>query len=179
MTSSSSFRPAQKPLLHQMNKPIVETVRRSLSNMSLSSRYSYDNIADQEDHVQETLPSLTDPHHHSKAMKRIYMTQHSVQADNVSTNSSATLRTDSYRQAHPLQSFAFDYPKRPLLPQSRKSTEHDNQPRIKANKHYEISVWRETINGFCDDAKYLFSIVCLLVSLLAEFLLCLPSWLVP
>ena len=140
MTSSSSFRPAQKPLLHQMNKPIVETRRRSLSNMSLSSRYSYDNIADQEDHVQETLPSSTDPHHHSNAMKRIYMNQHSVQADNVSTNSSATLRTDSYRQAHPLQSFAFDYPKRPLLPQSRKSTEHDNQPRIKANKHYEISV---------------------------------------
>jgi hypothetical protein len=127
-----------------MNKPIVESLRRSLSNMSLSSRYSYDNIADQEDHVQETLPSLTDPHHHSKVMKRIYMNQHSVQADNVSTNSSATLRTDSYRQAHPLQSFAFDYPKRPLLPQSRKSTEHDNQPRFD-KKQSMVSVMMQNI----------------------------------
>ena len=29
-----------------------------------------------------------------------------------------TLRTESYRQAHPLQTFAFDYPKQPLISQS-------------------------------------------------------------
>jgi len=49
-----------------------------------------------------------------------------------------TLRTDSYRQAHPLQSFAFDYPKRSLLPQSIEN--NNNRRKINGNKQYEISV---------------------------------------
>lgn len=126
-----------------MNKPIVESLGRSLSNMSLSSRCSYDNLDGHEDQFSETVPYYPpgQSNHSKSALKRIYMNQHSVQADTMSTNSSATLRTDSYRQAHPLQSFAFDYPKRPLISQSRKPTDHpSNRTRANANKQYEISV---------------------------------------
>jgi len=70
-------------------------------------------------------------------MKRIYINQNSTQSDTLSTNSALTLRTDSYRQAHPLQSFAFDYPKRSLLPQS---IENNNRRKLNGNKHYEIAV---------------------------------------
>jgi hypothetical protein len=47
-----------------------------------------------------------------------------------------TLRTESYRQAHPLQSFAFEYPKQPLISQSGEK----NDQQIGLKKHYEISV---------------------------------------
>ena len=59
-----------------------------------------------------------------------------LNGDTASTNSAMTLRTESYRQAHPLQSFAFDYPKRSLISQT--ITKKDNQNGN--NKHYEISV---------------------------------------
>jgi hypothetical protein len=140
VASSSSFQPVQKPLLHQVNKPIVESLRRSLSNMSLSSRCSYDNIDGNTDDIQQTLPDYTKTHTNPKALKRFYMNQHATQADSVSTNSSATLRTDSYRQAHPLQSFAFDYPRRPLLSQSRKSNDNDSRQKLNGTKQYEIAV---------------------------------------
>jgi len=143
VNSSTSYQPAQKPLLHhQINKPIGESLGRSLSNMSLSSRCSYDNLDGRDDQIGETLPYYTNTHSNSKsALKRVYMNQHSVQADTMSTNSSATLRTDSYRQAHPLQSFAFDYPKRPLIAQSRKPNESENnRTRLNGTKQYEISV---------------------------------------
>lgn len=125
-----------------MNKPVVESLGRSLSNMSLSSRCSYDNLDGRDDQVGESLPYYGNTHSNPKStLKRVYMNQHSVQADTMSTNSSATLRTDSYRQAHPLQSFAFDYPKRPLISQSRKPAEQENnRTRFNGNKQYEISV---------------------------------------
>jgi hypothetical protein len=111
--------------------------------MSLSSRCSYDNIDGNEEDNHQPLPYPTNNNNNiSKQMKRIYINQNSAQADNVSTNSAATLRTDSYRQAHPLQSFAFDYPKRPLLSQSIPNNDQENRRKINGNnnKHYEISV---------------------------------------
>ncbi|CAF0745783.1 unnamed protein product [Adineta steineri] len=143
VTSSSSFQPVKKPLLHQTKKPEFDSLRRSLSNMSLSSRCSYDNVDGNEDDIHQPLPYyVNNPNNNnnSKQMKRIYINQNSVQADNVSTNSAMTLRTDSYRQAHPLQSFAYDYPKRPLLPQSVQSTNQQSRRKTNGNKHYEISV---------------------------------------
>jgi len=59
-----------------------------------------------------------------------------IQGDTESTTSAMTLRTESYRQAHPLQSFAFDYPKQPLISQSTSKKDRENGP----TKHYEISV---------------------------------------
>ena len=127
-------------MLHQVHKPAVESLRRSLSNVSISSRCSYDNIDQNGDTFQEISPTHQDRNEKAKSIKRNFLNQHSVQVDTISTNSSATLRTDSYRQAHPLQSFAFDYPKRPLLAQTRKSNGHDNRQKLNGNKHYEISV---------------------------------------
>ncbi|CAF4575586.1 unnamed protein product [Rotaria sp. Silwood2] len=60
-----------------------------------------------------------------------------VQGDATSTTSALTLRTESYRQAHPLQSFAFDYPKRPLISQSISRKDNQNGTN---NKNYEIAV---------------------------------------
>ena len=74
--------------------------------MSLSSRCSYDNIDENEGTIQSPLPYYVN--NNSKQLKKISMNQNSIQTDTVSTNSAMTLRTDSYRQAHPLQSFAFD-----------------------------------------------------------------------
>ena len=63
---------------------------------------------------------------------------HENPGDTVSTTSALTLRTESYRQAHPLQSFAFDYPKQPLLTQSTSPTNKNQTNGSK--KQYEISV---------------------------------------
>lgn len=119
-------------------------MRRSLSNMSLSSRCSYDNMEENEDDIHQPLPYYANNNHNNnnpKQMKKMYFNQNSVQSDNLSTNSGMTLRTDSYRQAHPLHSFAFDYPKRPLLPQSTQNNEQQNRRKMNGNnKHYEISV---------------------------------------
>ena len=71
-----------------------------------------------------------------KQMKRISLNQ----ADTISTTSAMTLRTDSYRQAHPLQSFAFDYPKRALLPPSTETNNQSTRRKLNGNKQYEISV---------------------------------------
>lgn len=140
--SSSPIQPAQKPLLpNQANRSGGQSLQRSLSNLSISSRYSYDNIDQNGDTFQETLPSFSKHHMGmTKNNKRTYIQQNAVQADTISTNSSTTLRTDSYRQAHPLQSYAFDYPKRPLLGQPKKSNGHDNRQKLNGSKHYEISV---------------------------------------
>ncbi len=138
MTSSSPFQSVQKSLLHQTKKPGFDSVRRSLSNMSLSSRCSYDNIDENTEDNHQSLSYYTN--NNSKQIKRIYLNQNSLQADTLSTNSAATLRTDSYRQAHPLQSYAFEYPKRSLLPQSIENNNQQNRRKINGNKHYEISV---------------------------------------
>ncbi|UJR28127.1 hypothetical protein I4U23_009383 [Adineta vaga] len=142
VTSSSSIQPMKKSLIHQTKKPEYDSMRRSLSNMSLSSRCSYDNVDENDDDLHQPLPyySNNNNNNNSKQMKRIYMNQNSIQADNVSTNSMATLRTDSYRQAHPLQSFAYDYPKRPLISQINQATDQQNRSKLNGNKHYEISV---------------------------------------
>ncbi|CAF2343791.1 unnamed protein product [Rotaria sp. Silwood2] len=150
VTSSFPFQPVKKNPSHQTTKPGFESIRRSLSNMSLSSRCSYDNIEEDEDEddIHQPLPYQTSNNNNnnnnnnnsSKQMKKMYINQNSIQSDNVSTNSAMTLRTDSYRQAHPLHSFAFDYPKRPLLPQSKQNNEQQNRRKINGNKHYEISV---------------------------------------
>lgn len=92
------------------------------------------------DEIRSPLPYYP-PSNNSKQIKRISLNQ----ADNISTNSAITLRTDSYRQAHPLQSFAFDYPKRPLLAQPMEnnhspSNNPSNRRKLNGNKQYEISV---------------------------------------
>jgi hypothetical protein len=108
--------------------------------MSLSSRYSYDNIDENEEYVfdihgrrQRPLPStpidyLTNTKQASK--------MNDIQGDTTSTTSAMTLRTESYRQAHPLQTFAYDYPKQPLISQPLSKKDHQNGPK----KQYEISV---------------------------------------
>jgi hypothetical protein len=116
-------------------------MRRSLSNMSLSSRYSYDNIDENEEYIfdvhgrrQRPLPPTPIEYYsNNKPTKRM---NNDVQGDTTSTTSAITLRTESYRQAHPLQSFAFDYPKQPLISQSLSNKDHQNG----SNKQYEISV---------------------------------------
>ncbi len=133
VTSSSPFQPVQKPLIHQTTKPNFESIRRSLSNMSLSSRCSYDNIDGNTGDLHPPLSYYTN-NNNSRQMKRLYLNQNSIQADTLSNNSALTLRTDSYRQAHPLQSFAFDYPKR------SQTIENNTQRKMNGNKHYEISV---------------------------------------
>ncbi|CAF0870226.1 unnamed protein product [Adineta ricciae] len=143
VTSSSSIQPMKKTLIHQTKKPEFDSMHRSLSNMSLSSRCSYDNVDGTEEDLPQPLPYYSannNNNSNSKQMKKIYMNQNSVQADNVSTNSMMTLRTDSYRQAHPLQSFAYDYPKRALLPQTLQASDQPNRGKFNGNKHYEISV---------------------------------------
>lgn len=134
--SSSPFQYAKKPLSYQPTKPGYESIRRSLSNISLSSRCSYDNVNENPADIHQSLPYYTNIN--SKQIKRNNLNGNSIQADTQSTNSAITLRTDSYRQAHPLQSFAFDYPKRSLLSQS---IENNNRQKVNGNnKHYEISV---------------------------------------
>jgi len=136
VTSSPPFQLVNQPLLHQTTKPGFESMRHSLSNMSLSSRCSYDNMDENTGDIDHHPISYYTNSNHSKQTRRISLNQ----ADNLSTNSAATLRTDSYRQAHPLQSFAFEYPKRPLLPQSTESNNQQNRRKLNGNKQYEISV---------------------------------------
>jgi hypothetical protein len=109
--------------------------------MSLSSRYSYDNINENEDYVfdihgrrQRPLPSTPIDYltNNNKQTSRM----NDAQGDTASTTSAMTLRTESYRQAHPLQTFAYDYPKQPLISQSTSKKDHQNGPK----KQYEISV---------------------------------------
>jgi hypothetical protein len=112
--------------------------------MSLSSRYSYDNIDENEEYIfdihgrrQRPIPSTPiDYYSNNKQIKRMNTVNNDVQGDTASTTSAMTLRTESYRQAHPLQTFAFDYPKQPLISQSIPKKDHQNGP----TKHYEISV---------------------------------------
>ncbi|CAF1249596.1 unnamed protein product [Adineta steineri] len=141
MSSSSSSSPVQ-PVKNQVKSKT--NMRRSFSNMSLSSRYSYDNIDENEEytydihgHRQRPIPGTPiDYLSKTKPTKRMNTVNNDIQGDTASTTSAMTLRTESYRQAHPLQSFAFDYPKQPLLPQSLSRKDSSNLP----NKHYEISV---------------------------------------
>jgi hypothetical protein len=135
-TSSSSASPIQS--IKNQSKPITQ-LRRSLSNMSLSSRYSYDNIDENEEYIfdihgrrQRPLPPTPIDYH----LNNTQIQKVDIQGDTASTTSAMTLRTESYRQAHPLQSFAFDYPKQPLISQS--GEKNDQQTGVK--KHYEISV---------------------------------------
>jgi hypothetical protein len=112
--------------------------------MSLSSRYSYDNIDENEEYIYDVhghrrrpLPvTPIDYLSNTKQTKRMNIINNDGQGDTTSTTSAITLRTESYRQAHPLQSFAFDYPKQPLLSQSIPRKDNPNGP----IKHYEISV---------------------------------------
>lgn len=133
--SSSPFQSVKK----SSSKPGYESVRRSLSNISLSSRCSYDNINENPDDNHQPLPYYPNNNNtnNSKQIKRNNFNENFHQADTQSTTSAITLRTDSYRQAHPLQSFAFDYPKRSLLSQT---IENNNRRKTNETKHYEISV---------------------------------------
>lgn len=101
-------------------------------------------MEENEDDIHQPLPHYVNNNHHmnnsSKQMKKIFLNQNSTQSDTISTNSGMTLRTDSYRQAHPLHSFAFDYPKRPLLPQATQNNAQQNRRKMNGNKQYEISV---------------------------------------
>ncbi|CAF1082322.1 unnamed protein product [Adineta ricciae] len=139
--SSSSSSPIQ-PIKTQ-SKPKTN-LPRTLSNVSLSSRYSYDNMDENEEYIfdvhghrQRPTPGTPNDYlaktNHTKRMNTI---NSDLQGDTASTTSAMTLRTESYRQAHPLQSFAFDYPKQPLLSQSSSKKDNSHAP----NKHYEISV---------------------------------------
>lgn len=109
--------------------------------MSLSSRYSYDNIDENEEYVydvhgrrQRPLPPTPIEYHLNNNTKQVKRMNTDGQTDTASTTSAMTLRTESYRQAHPLQTFAYDYPKQPLISQTKK--DHQNE----LNKHYEIAV---------------------------------------
>ncbi len=111
--------------------------------MSLSSRYSYDNIDENEEYTvdihgrrQRPVPVTPIDVYSTKQSKRMNPINNDAQGDTASTTSAMTLRTESYRQAHPLQSFAYDYPKQPLISQSISKKDQPNGP----NKHYEISV---------------------------------------
>lgn len=109
--------------------------------MSLSSRYSYDNVDETEEytfdvHGQRQRPIPMTPIEYYMQTKPHKRMNSDAQADTASTTSAMTLRTESYRQAHPLQTFAFDYPKRPLLSQSMPRKDHPNG----SSKQYEISV---------------------------------------
>ncbi|UJR21315.1 hypothetical protein I4U23_024406 [Adineta vaga] len=141
ISSSSSSSPIQSIKNQSKAK---NNLPRTLSNMSLSSRYSYDNIDENEEytfdvHGQRQRPTPGTPNdyltktNHTKRMNTI---NNDPQGDTASTTSAMTLRTESYRQAHPLQSFAFDYPKQPLLSQSTSRKDNSHVP----SKHYEISV---------------------------------------
>lgn len=111
--------------------------------MSLSSRYSYDNVHENEEYIfdvhgqrRRPVPATASGHYaNNKPTARMNSINNDVQGDTTSTTSALTLRTESYRLAHPLQSFAFDYPKRPLLSHS---VSKESQNGI--NKQYEISV---------------------------------------
>jgi hypothetical protein len=119
-------------------------MRHSLSNLSLSSRYSYDNIDENEEYIfdihgqrQRPLPPTPISYYpNNKQAKTMNVTNNDNQADTISTTSAMTLRTESYRQAHPLQSFAFDYPKQPLISQPLSRKDNPNG----THKQYEISV---------------------------------------
>jgi len=118
--SSSSSSPVQSiknPLKPKTN------IRESLSNISLSSRYSYDNIDENEEYIfdihgRRQRPIPVTPIEYYSNNKQTNRMNNDIQGDTESTTSAMTLRTESYRQAHPLQSFAFDYPKQPLISQS-------------------------------------------------------------
>lgn len=141
-SSSSSRTPSPLPEIKNPSEKAPLNWQRSLSNMSLSSRYSYDNINDGEEysydiHGKQKKPvstKSTELHQTGSAM--VLRSNSDVQADTNSTNSAMTLRTESYRQAHPLHSFAFDYPKR-----STPNSSNLNKPNPCNNiKQYEISV---------------------------------------
>lgn len=126
------------PTLPPQSKSKSNTVHHSPSNISSSSHYSYDNIDENEEYTvdihgrrQRPLPPTPiDYLSHTKPME----IQLEGQGDTASTTSAHTLRTESYRQAHPLQSFAFDYPK-----QSRNAQTSSTNPNG-SKKQYEISV---------------------------------------
>ena len=110
--------------------------------MSLSSHYSYDNIDENEEytvdiHGRRQRPLPPTPIDYLSQSNPLAI-QPEGQGDTVSTTSGLTLRTESYRQAHPLQSFAFDYPKqsRNAQPTTTTNKTQANGPR----KQYEISV---------------------------------------
>ncbi|NJN37374.1 MAG: amidohydrolase family protein [Nitrospiraceae bacterium] len=134
--SSSS---SSSPILAMKNQPKAKaTLNRSSSNMSLSSRYSYDNLDENEAYIfdahgQRQRVSADD---YQMATKNHARMNADLQAETSSTTSAITLRTESYRQAHPLKSFAFDYPKRPLLTQTSTKKDQANGK----SKQYEISV---------------------------------------
>ncbi|CAF3414086.1 unnamed protein product [Rotaria sp. Silwood1] len=144
-SSSNSSSPSSSPIQSIKNQPKSKTnMRHSSSNMSLSSRYSYDNINENEEYIfdihghrQRPIPATPiDMDSNHKQTTRMNTINNDVQGDATSTTSALTLRTESYRQAHPLQSFAFDYPKRPSISQS--ITRKDNKNG--SNKNYEIAV---------------------------------------
>ncbi|CAF2411964.1 unnamed protein product [Rotaria sp. Silwood2] len=145
-SSSHSSSSSSSPIQSIKNQSKSKTnIRHSSSNMSLSSRYSYDNINENEEYMfdihgnrQRPLPSTPmDLNSNHKQTTRMNTINNDVQGDATSTTSALTLRTESYRQAHPLQSFAFDYPKRPLISQSISRKDNQNGTN---NKNYEIAV---------------------------------------
>ncbi|CAF3470203.1 unnamed protein product [Rotaria socialis] len=140
-SSSRSSSPIQS-IKHQQ-KPKAP-IHRSSSNLSISSRYSYDNINENEEYSfnihgqrQRALPAAsTDFRQNNKQTRRMNTVNHDVHGDAESMASALTLRTESYRHAHPLKSFAFDYPKRTLMSQTIPKTDNQNG----TNKNYEIAV---------------------------------------
>ena len=140
-SSPSSLTPIQSTKTRTKAKPNIPQIS---SNISLSSRYSYDNVNENEEYIfdihghrRRPLPATPSDHFYSNngQTKRMNTTNIDIQGDTESITSAMTLRTESYRNAHPFQSYTFDYPKRSSQLESRK----DNQNQIQT-KHYEISV---------------------------------------
>jgi len=83
-----------------------QPLRRSLSIMSISSRYSLDNIDETEEYIVDVHGRRQRP------MPPTPLESSTIHEEHVD---SISVRADSYRRAHSLQSFAFDYPtKTPL-----------------------------------------------------------------
>lgn len=128
-TSSSSHTSSSQSSTPPIQPKSKANLRHSASNLSLSSRCSYDNINENEEYTVDIhgRRQRANGHLNSKVPSKP-SASNDLQLDTNSTTSALTLRTESYRQAHPLQSFAFDYPKS----QTSKSTQQQ--------KHYEIAV---------------------------------------
>ena len=74
-----------------------------------------------------------------QSTKRVPIMNSTITDDVDSTIDILTLRTESYRHVHPLQSFTFDYPKQSSISKSMSKTDNRNsQP--------ALTIGLETIN---------------------------------
>ncbi|CAF0784414.1 unnamed protein product [Didymodactylos carnosus] len=175
-TSSINERKQQRQKLIKQQQSMVEDPRqtfhssfhRSVSNMSLSSKCSYDNVEDSETIYNENdddgsadiiisgrkynsnnhklISSVSNIQYYNDYIlhKPLRTKPDGDNASNNTTNSGITLRNESYRQAHPVMSFSYDYPSHPSSIRHTTLTMSQEQLPVGVRKldgkHYEISV---------------------------------------